>query len=57
MVCLTPCSVHAASLPLRGLSLGHQPGFAPVNMSAFRGVAGSRKRQLSVENLKALAGN
>ena len=57
MLCLTPCCVHAASLPLRGLNGGHQPSFAPVNMSAFRGGTGSRKRQPSVDNLKALAGN
>ncbi len=47
----------AVSLPLRGLSEGQQPAFAPVNMSAFRGMSGSRKRQPSVDNLKALAGS
>ena len=48
---------HAASLPLRGLNGAQQPAFAPVNMSAFRGMSGSRKRQPSVDNLKALAGS
>lgn len=45
----------AVSLPLRGVNGGQQPAFAPVNMSAFRGISNSRKRQPSVDNLKALA--